>query len=366
MNVSSDVSLCHVGIGPVIDLCLKWDPKNRKTATELLSDPYFLGCSAACQNLLRARISTFKDPYHTAKKNPLNEPYRKQSFDRRFNANFEKARLAVSQAPILKAKKVMRSFPTSPVMENLYQNEFLQTSSWQSILKKQKSNHSTRTASLSPLPVQMPIYKTLGSISNDSINFHPNKCNYLKSFSSLSSVEGKSGKSDSQVLGAFGKANTSSSIASDSMKKGNSQISHFINLNLNSEFELDQYYTSKAVLKDNNTKFRNTSNEETSLIFKSFQTVDEKLELEDNTKVSLSSLDRALERVDNIIQNFTTPSSHISKVGFSKNDGSKFECGIFSDPTVAVSPAIQRAEAAQELRKYQLALNRLNSQLNSR
>lgn len=362
MKVGSDVSLNHAGIGPVIDSCLKWNPKSRKTAIELLSDPYFQDCPAACQSLLNVDISLFKDSSNTIKTTPPKEQYQKQDFGERFNTKFEKTQLAVYQSPNLKSKGLMRSFPIPADSDYSTQNDFSQTSPLQSILKRQKYNHPPRTASLNHSSVQTLANKTTGSISDDSISVHPNRRFYPLSYFS-SSVGGISNSRASRV---FGKPGTSSSFTSSSMKNGSSRIPHVINLNIDSEFELDQYYNYKTVLKSDDTRMCNTGDEENSLISNSFERVDGKIEFEDNARVSLSSLDRTLEQVDNIIQSFASTSPHISKV--SKNDGgSNFERGIpSSDPAATVVAAVQRAEAAQESRKYEVALNRLNLHLSSR
>lgn len=340
----------------MIDSCLKWDPKKRKTAKQLCSDAFFLGCSTACKSLEKVHVLILKNQISKkAEVVPSNESNKKQTLDLWIDSNFEENHPVSSKATDTKVKSTKQVFPFSANCEKLFTDSSL----------KEKANYLHQLSPLSTLVAQTPTFARIGFISNSDKSSYSDNCRQHKLPFSSFSLKNNFKSANSQTSNILDCSYSSTTSTPNRTKKGRLLRLPTTKFNATSRSVIKPHYNFKAQPKRNESNIYKNKSCRQRPISQNFQNDIELLVSEDNSRASLSSIDSTLQCVEEIIQNLDTSISPVSKEDLTENKSNRTNNEGPSTEIAALDSAVKSTEATQESLSYDQMISRLDFYLNS-
>lgn len=341
----------------MIDSCLKWDPKKRKTAKQLCSDAYFLGCSTACKALEKTQILDLNNQTSKiAEVVPSNQSNKKQALYPWIDSNFEENLLISSKATDTKVKSTKQVFPLSANCEKLITDSSL----------KEKANYLHQLSSLSTLTAQTPTFAKVGSISNRDKKIYLDDCRQRKLPLSSFSSKKNSKNSNYQTSNILDCSYSNTTSTPNHTRKGRLHSLPSTKFNAISRSVIKPHYNFKAQLRKNGWNIDRKKSYRKRPISQIFQNDSELLVSEGNSRASLSSIDSTLQCVENFIQNVDTAISPVRKENLTKNKSERANSKTLSTEITTLDSEVNSTEAAQESLNYDQMISRLDFCLNSR
>lgn len=324
VSLESFVDPSHLGLESVIDSCLKWDPQARSTADVLLEHPFFDSCEDAVKTLYAMR-SPASSPGEQCQKL---SPYKRAS-EKRIEKPKVTPKSASGSQSLRQDKKASDEFlPSRKISE----------------IKKPRSHYPQLSVALSSSPLKLPPIFSSHSESWKAQSIPRDERSDINNFFDYHTGVSVRELSPISIPESTKHENNENTVALSLRQPVPSDYEEYLNGTKRKCSTPDSFYTARTHLS-------------------SFSGLEMKSM---NEAGSVSKLEGALKRVDNLINTLAAPISPSKgcidpKVLTSNENNAVYlepsTCGIFKESSIIADEDIDRADCDQAVMRLSKILN---------